>query len=984
MTSFDRLDTNELKSREQKLTAKLEKANKELHAEILERKRVEEELHYIAEQRKLALEIAGLGTWEYDVASGLTRWDEKSSEIFGLSHNQPHTQEKVLALVHPEDRQRVIADIRAAIDPTGPGIYNTEYRVQQEDGTERWIAVRGRAFWRDKEQKLKPAQFLGTLMDITESKRAEVALEKAYQNLEKKVKERTVELHEAYNSLKESEERYRSIYESSLDGIMLTKPDGTILSANSQACILFDTTEEEIKQAGREGLVVKDEKLTSALKERKLKGQAKAELTFRRKDGSTFIGETSSSLFKDVYGNIKTSMIIRDITERKREDHKIRRYNKVLEGVNRIFGNIVKDETEEELGNACLSVALEVTGSQIGFVGEVGADGLLHDIAISDMGWSQCTMYDKTGHRRPPGNFVLQGLYGSVINNGRSFFTNDPQSHPDSIDLPRGHPQLKSFLGVPLILDKKKVGILAVANREDGYNLEQQEDLQAIAPAVAHTLQRKYEEQQLRRTEKALQENEKRFRALVTASSEVIYRMSPDWKDMNRLCGKGFLANTESPNQTWLEGYILPEDQSYVTSVINEAIRKKKIFELEHRVLRADGSVGWTLSRAVPMLDENGEIIEWFGAASDTTERKTAEENLKLSEERYRSFVENFKGIAFQIDKNFNLEFIHGAVKEITGYGEKELVSDTSWRQLVVPEDVDMFLEAEQKAVQWPDDYNGEIEYRIRTKDGKIKWMHEFHQKISGKSGRPEKYTGVIYDITEKKEIEAALEKIEIARQKELHHRIKNNLQVISSLLDLAADKFNNKECIKGSDVQDAFRESQDRVVSIALIHKELHETGGDDTLNFSPYLRRLVDNLFQTYRIGNTDISLNLDLEENVLFDMDIAIPLGMIVNELISNSFKYAFPETDKGTVQIKLISEQTGDELSNEKREYIEKCTRYTLIVSDDGVGISETVSLENPDTLGLQLVDVLVYQLNGEIELKRDKGTEFKISFIVQKS
>ena len=110
-----------------------------------------------------------------------------------------------------------------------------------------------------------------------------------------------------------------------------------------------------------------------------------------------------------------------------------------LEGINRIFSIVVQDKTEEELGNECLSVALEVTGSQLGFVNLVGDDGLLHDIVISDMGWKECLMYDKSEHRRPPGNFVVHGLYGNVIYSEKSFFTNDPMSHPDSIGVPQGH-----------------------------------------------------------------------------------------------------------------------------------------------------------------------------------------------------------------------------------------------------------------------------------------------------------------------------------------------------------------------------------------------------------------------------------------------------------------------------------------------------------------------------------------------------------------
>jgi hypothetical protein len=119
-----------------------------------------------------------------------------------------------------------------------------------------------------------------------------------------------------------------------------------------------------------------------------------------------------------------------DITDRKQEEQRLSRYNRILEGINRIFGGIVRAETEEEFGHACLSVALEVTDSQIGFIGEVRADGLLHDIAISDMGWKQCLMHEKTGHRHPPGNFIPHGLYGYLIDTGKNSFINDLRTLP--------------------------------------------------------------------------------------------------------------------------------------------------------------------------------------------------------------------------------------------------------------------------------------------------------------------------------------------------------------------------------------------------------------------------------------------------------------------------------------------------------------------------------------------------------------------------
>jgi len=126
-----------------------------------------------------------------------------------------------------------------------------------------------------------------------------------------------------------------------------------------------------------------------------------------------------------------------------------------------------------------------------------------------------------------------------------------------------------------------------------------------------------------------VRENEERLRVFVTASSDVVYRMSADWTQMYYLKGKNFVADTENPSNGWLHKYIHPDDQSKVISALQEAIRNKGPFQLEHRVLKADGSVGWTFSRAIPLLDENGGIIEWFGTASDITARKHAEEELR-------------------------------------------------------------------------------------------------------------------------------------------------------------------------------------------------------------------------------------------------------------------------------------------------------------------------------------------------------------------
>jgi two-component sensor histidine kinase len=154
-----------------------------------------------------------------------------------------------------------------------------------------------------------------------------------------------------------------------------------------------------------------------------------------------------------------------------------------------------------------------------------------------------------------------------------------------------------------------------------------------------------------------------------------------------------------------------------------------------------------------------------------------------------------------------------------------------------------------------------------------------------------------------------------------------------------------------------------------------LYKGGGLDSLNFSSYIEELAENLFHTYRLGNADISLNMDLEENIFFDMDIAVPLGIIVNELVSNSLKHAFTEEEEGEIRIRLCRDEKGNEIHK---------SLFSLTISDNGKGIPENIELENIESLGLQLVGTLADQMDGEIELKQDYGTEFVIRFTVEEN
>jgi PAS domain S-box-containing protein len=206
-----------------------------------------------------------------------------------------------------------------------------------------------------------------------------------------------------------------------------------------------------------------------------------------------------------------------DITDKKNGEARLRREKALFSGAAGIFEEALSDRGEEELGEVCLDVAEEMTESAIGFIGEIGPDGLLHDIAVSNPGWAACSRLQPHGQRRSPGDFRIdRGIYGLVVQEERTVWLNDPASHPASVGLPPGHPQLTSFLGVPLRRQDRVVGVIAVGNRRDGYEREQAEVLEGLAPIVLEALDRK-------RAEKAVRDSEERYRA-IAEENEHLYR----------------------------------------------------------------------------------------------------------------------------------------------------------------------------------------------------------------------------------------------------------------------------------------------------------------------------------------------------------------------------------------------------------------------------------------------------------------------------
>jgi len=229
----------------------------------------------------------------------------------------------------------------------------------------------------------------------------------------------------------------------------------------------------------------------------------------------------------------------------------------------------------------------------------------------------------------------------------------------------------------------------------------------------------------------------------------------------------------------------------------------------------------------------------------------------------------------------------------------------------------------------------------------------------------------------QRRKLDASLKEKEVLLR-EIHHRVKNNMQVISSLLRLQSGYINDDK------YKNMLRESQDRIRSMALVHEKLYRSHDLSSIEFSKYIKNLANSLFRSYSMTTHKVVLDIDAQDYLL-GIDSAVPCGLVLNELVSNSLKYAFPDGKSGKIRITL-NKLTGDDVPQLKnrRGFDDSSEQNSevleLIVADDGVGMPKDLDIKKCDSLGLQLVSTLVEdQLHGNIEITRDNGTRFRICF-----
>ncbi|MBW4527831.1 MAG: PAS domain S-box protein [Phormidium tanganyikae FI6-MK23] len=399
------------------------------------------------------------------------------------------------------------------------------------------------------------------------------------------------------------------------------------------------------------------------------------------------------------------------------------------------------------------------------------------------------------------------------------------------------------------------------------------------------------------------------------------------------------------------------------------AMSEGRSVQIELVNYRKDGSEYWVDLNVVPITNTRGIITHFVAVQRDITDRKWSEKALIATQARLKYLLSSSPSVIYTCQPNRNraCTFVSENITQQLGYEIWQYLKDPHfWIDHIHPEDLSIVLE---HLDHLPEVGEVTCEYRFLHYDGSYRWLRDSMKLLNDQSVE---VIGSVVDISDRKwaedQIRASLQEKEVML-KEIHHRVKNNLQVVSSLLKLQAGYIQDKRIIE------VFKESQNRVSAMALIHEKLYQSEDLAKTNFSEYIHSLTTALFRSYSANSRSIQLHLNVQD-VRLSIDTAIPCGLIINELVSNSLKYAFPPGETGEIYIDLHAQEDSPSESNE-------FTRYQLIVRDSGSGFPPDLDFRNTKSLGLQLVCTLIRQLRGEIALSSESGVQFTISFTEQK-
>ena len=846
-----------------------------------------------------------------------------------------------LQFVHPDDRDRVTDVFRKELS----GIYLAdEFRVLAQDHSIHWISVAPRPIERDG----NVVGFNYVMTDFTGRKIAEEAL-------------------------RESEQKFREIFSNINDGVEIHELQsdglpGKYVEANEVSCRMLGYTREELLKMGPFDVAIdyQTPPITEIARQFLTQGRSRFETGHRNRQGTVIPVEINAHVIS-LGGRKLVLSVVRDITARKKAENEEQLTRERFETLVKIAR--IEDADEQEISEYILQAARHMTGSTLAFIGRMTPDESVMEIEF----WSSSVMKECSV---PSSFFHLPvqkaGLWADAVRTRQPKIVNDYAPSPGGKGLPSGHVNITRFLSLPILDNGKVVMVAAVANKPEPYD-------DADATRLALLMQGVWGHLQQRRADEALRESEEKFRLFFNNVNDAVYvhQIDPDGKPGRLVEVNDILCHNLGYTREELLSLSIPDILSEAglrriqetSGVIDHA--GQAIFETEHR--RKDGSI-------VPVEVSThrftqGKILLALANARDITERKKAEEALLASEQKFHDIFNNSTD-AIHINEigEDGLPGRFSDVNEVTcrmlGYTREEILA-------LGPQDIatsyhDPPVEKILEDQRTKGAARFETEYRTRN-GGIIPVEIITHRMIL--QGRPVMLE-VVRDITDRKKAEALLrdfnceleeqvkaqtEKInaslneKVLLLREIHHRVKNNLQLIISLTNLQMRESSNPQLIQ------MMKETQNRVRAMSLVHERLYQSDDIARINLADYTRFLATQIFGFYGTSARQVKLTLDVDR-IMLDINTAIPTGLILNELVSNALKHAFPDNLVGEVSITAREEGNA----------------FVLQVRDTGIGMPAGFDWKESQTLGLRLVWILTEQLNGTAELlPAEKGTAFSL-------
>jgi len=864
--------------------------------DITERKRLEEERDHILNLSQDLICIAGMDGYFKYVNPA---W------VFVLGYSQAELLSRpYLDFVHPDDHGRNDAEV--ARMKAGHKMMDFENRYVHRDGSVRIINWRGVPL---------PDRHLMYCIgrDVTEERNAGAALQ-------------------------ESREQYRLLVENMGDAVLLTEPGGTIFSVNQAGCRMFGRTEEEICRLGRVGIIDKtDPRLAAALEERARTGRFKGELTGLRANGEKFPIEVSTTLFKNRSGEDRTAMIISDISERVRAEKALR-------------------ESEEKY--------------------RLLADNV--DDIVWTMGLDLRTTYVSPSVMKVLGFTPEERIMQSP----------SEQVTPESYELLTRRLRDEMALEEQGAADRSRsVTLEAEFYRHDGSTVWLESVITAIRDAdgrIERLLGVSRDITERRRINASLVE---KSRDLALSEQQARYQFRFLYVVINSINAPIFFKDDgghySGCNTAFEEFVDLPMSEIVGKTVYDiwppdlagsydrmdrELLAAGGTQTREMQMHLPDGSYRDVILSTAVYPSKNGTAGGVVGVMLDITDRKRAEEAVRESERFAQSTVN-------ALDANIAI---------LAGTGEIISVN-RAWREFALEnggEHARVFEDANYLAVcdfATGTGSEGAAEFAAGIRSvmtgAAETYMQEYpcHAPFANRwfVGKVTRFPGegplrivvAHTEITERKlaeeKIAASLHEKE-ALLREIHHRVKNNMQVISSLIGLQ-----NSYITRGANVGVALGEMQNRIKSMAIVHEKLYRSENLARIDFREYVTSLSMSIFQSLSVDPDRVALQLDVGA-VTLGIDEAVPCGLLVNELVTNALKHGFPGGRTGVITVSMTDTGGGT---------------YRISVRDDGVGLPEAFDVAAAGSLGVRLIGILTKQIGGSLEVRSEqgRGAEFIITF-----